>query len=164
MLPCSSLNCFLNCQIIEINCNNNLIFRIVNSLLRRETLIIWKLMKVKKILSWFNVLNQKKFSIEIKILGNATQLIKSFSSDWKKSLDLINQEIMRTFSNFKNGQSILQASLTQLVQYYYRFQTVLSHNSFKHISAKNELLNMHHLMVEIKKHKPNFWIFIFLSN
>jgi hypothetical protein len=63
---------------------------------------------------------------------------------------------MRTFTNFKNGQSILQASLTQLVQYYHRFQKVLSHNSFKQISAKNELLNIHHLMVEIKKHKPNF--------
>ena len=37
-------------------------------------------------------------------------LIKNFSNDWKKSLELINQEIMRSFTNFKNGQAILQVS------------------------------------------------------
>jgi vacuolar protein sorting-associated protein 52 len=84
------------------------------------------------------------------------QLIRNFTNDWKKSLELINQEIMRTFSNFKNGQSILQLTLTQLVQYYHRFQRILSHNQFKNIQAKSELLNIHHLMVEIKKHKPTF--------
>lgn len=84
------------------------------------------------------------------------QLIRSFTNDWKKSLELINQEIMRTFSNFKNGQSILQQTLTQLVQYYHRFQKILSHTQFKNIQAKSELLNIHQLMVEIKKHKPTF--------
>ncbi len=91
-----------------------------------------------------------------KFKGNIPQLVRSFSNDWKKSLDLINQEIMRTFTNFKNGQAILQAALTQLVQYYHRFQKVLAHNSYKHISARNEMLNIHHLMVEIKKYKPTY--------
>jgi vacuolar protein sorting-associated protein 52 len=83
-------------------------------------------------------------------------LIKNFLNDWKKSLDLINQEIMRSFTNFKNGQSILQASLTQLIQYYHRFHKVMSHNAFKHLPIRNEMLSIHHLMVEIKKHKPTF--------
>jgi hypothetical protein len=88
--------------------------------------------------------------------SHVSPLIKSFQSDWKKSLDLINQEIMRSFTHFKNGQSILQASLTQLIQYYHRFHKIMSHNDFKHLACRNEMLSIHHLMVEIKKHKPTF--------
>ena len=36
------------------------------------------------------------------------QIVKGFSNDWKKAFDLINQDIMRTFTNFKNGTAILQ--------------------------------------------------------
>jgi hypothetical protein len=101
---------------------------------------------------------KSKFLI-IKLRQNSAIGSKFF--DWiktigKKSLYLINQEIMRTFTNFKNGQAILQAALTQLVQYYHRFQKILAHNSFKHISARNEMLNIHHLMVEIEKYKPTY--------
>lgn len=88
--------------------------------------------------------------------NHVNPLIKGFSNDWKKSLELINQEIMRSFTNFKNGQTILQATLTQLIQYYHRFHKIMSHNSFKHLSARTEMLSIHHLMVEIKKHKPTF--------
>jgi len=88
--------------------------------------------------------------------ASAAQIIRTFGNDWRKSYELINQEIMRTFTNFKNGQAILQASLTQLLQYYRRFQNVLSHNSFRNLNAKSEMLSIHHLMVEIKKHKPTF--------
>ena len=88
--------------------------------------------------------------------SHVNPLIKNFLNDWKKSLDLINQEIMRSFTNFKNGQAILQASLTQLIQYYHRFHKIMSHNSFKHLPVRNEMLSIHHLMVEIKKHKPTF--------
>jgi hypothetical protein len=42
--------------------------------------------------------------------GHVNPLIKNFTNDWKKSLELINQEIMRSFTNFKNGQSILQVN------------------------------------------------------
>lgn len=88
--------------------------------------------------------------------SHVNPLIKGFANDWKKSLELINQEIMRSFTNFKNGQTILQAALTQLIQYYHRFHKIMSHNAFKHISARTEMLSIHHLMVEIKKHKPSF--------
>jgi vacuolar protein sorting-associated protein 52 len=88
--------------------------------------------------------------------SHVSPLVKSFLNDWKKSLDLINQEIMRSFSNFKNGQNILQATLSQLIQYYHRFSKILSHNSFKHLTIRNELISTTHLMIEIKKHKPTF--------
>ena len=42
-------------------------------------------------------------------------LVKGFLNDWKKSLELINQEIMRSFTNFKNGQAILQVLFNLLL-------------------------------------------------
>ncbi|XP_030853264.1 vacuolar protein sorting-associated protein 52 homolog isoform X2 [Strongylocentrotus purpuratus] len=84
------------------------------------------------------------------------QLVRGFSSGWKQAIELINQEIMRSFTNFKNGTGILQGALTQLIQYYHRFQKVLSQNPLKALSVRAELINIHHLMVEVKKHKPAF--------
>lgn len=42
------------------------------------------------------------------IIGRIQQLVRGFAADWKKSIELINQDIMRSFSNFKNGTTILQ--------------------------------------------------------
>jgi len=49
-----------------------------------------------------------------------------------------------------------KATLTQLIQYYHRFHKVLSHNAFKHLSARTEMFSVHYLMAEIKKNKPSF--------
>ncbi|KAG8199048.1 hypothetical protein JTE90_021061 [Oedothorax gibbosus] len=83
-------------------------------------------------------------------------LVKSFNSGWKKAMDEINGDIMTTFTNFKNGTNILQTALTQLIQYYHRFQKVLSQHPFKNLPVRSELLNIHHIMVEAKKFKTNF--------
>ena len=40
-----------------------------------------------------------------------TQIVKGFNADWKKSIELINQDVMRSFTNFKNGTQILQVSI-----------------------------------------------------
>ncbi len=40
------------------------------------------------------------------------QLVRGFSNDWKKSIEELNQDIMHSFTNFKNGTAILQVSLT----------------------------------------------------
>ncbi|XP_077986713.1 vacuolar protein sorting-associated protein 52 homolog [Glandiceps talaboti] len=84
------------------------------------------------------------------------QLVRGFASEWKQAIELINQDIMRSFTNFKNGTQILQGALTQLIQYYHRFQKVLSQNPFKSMPVRSELINIHHVMVEVKKHKPTF--------
>ena len=42
--------------------------------------------------------------------GRVQQLVRGFAADWKRSIESINQEIMRSFSNFKNGTAILQVS------------------------------------------------------
>uniref|UniRef100_A0A914CG91 Vacuolar protein sorting-associated protein 52 homolog n=1 Tax=Acrobeloides nanus TaxID=290746 RepID=A0A914CG91_9BILA len=86
--------------------------------------------------------------------GKVTQIVRSFSADWKRSIEAINHEILQSFTNFKNGTNILQTAFTQLVQYYHRFNKVLSHEAFNECSVKNELVNIHHIMMELKKYKP----------
>ncbi|RXN17017.1 vacuolar sorting-associated 52 -like protein [Labeo rohita] len=85
-----------------------------------------------------------------------TQLVRGFSSTWKQSVEALSQDVMRSFTNFKNGTSIIQGALTQLIQYYHGFHKVLSQPTFRSLAVRSELINLHHLMVEVKKHKPNF--------
>uniref|UniRef100_A0A8C1K6I0 Vacuolar protein sorting-associated protein 52 homolog n=1 Tax=Cyprinus carpio TaxID=7962 RepID=A0A8C1K6I0_CYPCA len=85
-----------------------------------------------------------------------TQLVRGFSSSWKQSVEALSQDVMRSFTNFKNGTSIIQGALTQLIQYYHGFHKVLSQPTFRSLAVRSELINLHHLMVEVKKHKPNF--------
>lgn len=85
-----------------------------------------------------------------------TQLVRGFSSTWKQSVEGLSQDVMRSFTNFKNGTSIIQGALTQLIQYYHGFHKVLSQPTFRSLAVRSELINLHHLMVEVKKHKPNF--------
>jgi len=84
------------------------------------------------------------------------QIIRDFAMRWKAVIENMNQEVMRSFSNFKNGNAILQVALTQLIQYYHRFQKVLSQAPFSRLACRTELINIHHVMVEVKKHKTTF--------
>lgn len=84
------------------------------------------------------------------------QLVRGFAANWKKSIEELNQDIMQSFTNFKNGTAILQGALAQLIQYYHRFQKVLSQAPFRSLAIRGELINIHHLMVEVKKHKTAF--------
>ncbi|MCP9265091.1 Vacuolar protein sorting-associated protein 52-like [Dirofilaria immitis] len=90
----------------------------------------------------------------IRYSENVTKIVRSFCANWKKSIDAVNNEIVRSFTNFKNGTNILQMTFTQIVQYYHRFSKVLSHEAFAENAVLKELVNIHHIMVEIKKYKP----------
>ena len=83
-------------------------------------------------------------------------IITDFNRDWKKSLDSINSEILSSFPNLKLGTNLLQQCLTSLVQYYHRFSRVLSVAPLSQVAATSQLINIHQLMVEVKKYKPNF--------
>ncbi|XP_070840623.1 vacuolar protein sorting-associated protein 52 homolog isoform X2 [Chaetodon trifascialis] len=85
-----------------------------------------------------------------------TQLVRGFSGTWKQSVESMSQDVMRSFTNFKNGTSIIQGALTQLIQYYHGFHKILNQPTFRSLAVRSELINLHHLMVEVKKHKPNF--------
>lgn len=83
-------------------------------------------------------------------------LIRNFNQNWRKSLETISRDIMSSFTNFKNGNNIQQIALTQFVQYYHRFQKIVTSHSFKNNPLRSELINIHQLMVEVKKYKNNF--------
>ena len=83
-------------------------------------------------------------------------IIISFNGKWKSALDELNKEILGSFPNFKNGTNILQQALTQFVQYYHRFHKIMSMPEFSQSAQQNFLINVHQLIVEVKKYKPNF--------
>lgn len=76
--------------------------------------------------------------------------MQSFTNTWKKSLEEINVEVMRSFPSLVTSSALVQLALTTLVQYYHRFHKLLSPN------ARGQLTNIHHIMVEIKKYKTNY--------
>uniref|UniRef100_A0A670ZSA7 Vacuolar protein sorting-associated protein 52 homolog n=1 Tax=Pseudonaja textilis TaxID=8673 RepID=A0A670ZSA7_PSETE len=88
--------------------------------------------------------------------ARVTQLVRGFAATWKASVETLSQDVMRSFTNFKNGTTIIQGALTQLIQYYHRFHKVLALPPLKSLPIRSELINIHHLMVEVKKHRPNF--------
>ena len=85
-----------------------------------------------------------------------TNLVKNFNGNWRKAIEDVNREVMTSFTNFKCGNNIQQAALTQLIQYYHRFHKIVSMNPFKSNPIRSELINIHQLMVEIKKYKSSF--------
>ncbi|XP_066599067.1 vacuolar protein sorting-associated protein 52 homolog [Prorops nasuta] len=82
--------------------------------------------------------------------GKALALVQSFTNNWKKALEEINQEVLRSFPSLVLGAALVQRAMTQLVQYYNRLHKILPAN------ARAQLTNIHHIMVEIKKYKTNY--------
>ncbi|KAI5742699.1 hypothetical protein M8J77_010274 [Diaphorina citri] len=82
--------------------------------------------------------------------GKFESIVKSFNERWKKSLENINAEVLSSFPSLVTGSTLLQLAFTHLVQYYHRFQDLLSPN------VRNQLDNIHYIMVEIKKYKTSF--------
>lgn len=102
---------------------------------------------------------RKLQSGEVKLIqheeGRVIKIITSFSSNWKVALDTINRDVMSSFPSFRTGANVLQKALTLLVQYYHRFQKILNEN-LANLTSRQDLVNIHQLMVEVKKYKPNF--------
>ena len=42
------------------------------------------------------------------LVGRIQQLVRGFGAEWKRSIEVLNQEVMQSFTNFKNGTAILQ--------------------------------------------------------
>lgn len=77
-------------------------------------------------------------------------LVASFSTGWKQSLEEIHREVLVSFPNLVTGSGLLQLALTNFVQYYHKFVKLLTPN------ARTQLVNIHVIMVEIKKYKTNY--------
>jgi hypothetical protein len=84
------------------------------------------------------------------------RLVKGFATTWKSSMEALNHEVMEKFTNFKNGTAILQGTLAKIIHYYHRFSKILQQPPFQGLPVREDLLNIHHIMVEVKKYKQNF--------
>ncbi|CAH2005012.1 unnamed protein product [Acanthoscelides obtectus] len=80
----------------------------------------------------------------------SVEIAHNFTANWKSSLEALNREVLISFPNLVTGSSLLQLALTQLVQYYHRFHKLLSPQ------VRSQLVNIHLIMVEIKKYKTAF--------
>jgi len=100
------------------------------------------------------LIEQNHTQLLARYASKVTQIVRSFSVEWKRSIEAINSEILQSFTNFKNGTNILQMAFTQFIQYYQRLNKVLSHEAFKKFQAGQELVNYQHITVELKKYKP----------
>eukprot|EP00040_Diaphanoeca_grandis_P031827 m.191310 g.191310 ORF g.191310 m.191310 type:complete len:698 (+) comp32425_c0_seq1:236-2329(+) len=83
-------------------------------------------------------------------------LIQRFARDWKSAITTMEGDIMKTFTNFKNGTAILQTSLAHLVLMYDRFLAILKNPPFKRNGGWPDLIDKHLVKVEVKKHKTTF--------
>ncbi|XP_029040992.1 vacuolar protein sorting-associated protein 52 homolog [Osmia bicornis bicornis] len=82
--------------------------------------------------------------------GKALALVQSFTNNWKRALEEINREVLKSFPSLVLGTALFQRAMTQLVQYYNRLHKILPPN------ARTQLTNIHHIMREIKKYKTNY--------
>lgn len=83
-------------------------------------------------------------------------LVRLFSQSWRKAVELLHNEVMQCFSNFRTGTLVLQRALETLITAHHTFNRVLAHQAFQHLNIKQDIVNSHHLIVEAKKYKPTF--------
>lgn len=82
--------------------------------------------------------------------GKALSLVQSFTNNWKRSLEEINRDVVKSFPSLLLGTSLVQRAMAQIVHYYQKFHKILPAN------ARPQLTNIHHIIVEIKKYKTNY--------
>ncbi|KAJ1922842.1 Vacuolar protein sorting-associated protein 52 [Tieghemiomyces parasiticus] len=90
-------------------------------------------------------------------------VVADFNANFRNSLANINAAVIRNFSNFKNGTTILHSVLGQLILYYNRFYQMFERRFSKKPSAGGQArrpaqwpVGIQNVMVEIKKYKSNF--------
>jgi hypothetical protein len=88
--------------------------------------------------------------------AKVTKLIRSFNQNWRKSMEEMKRQVMVSFTNFKCGNNITQSTLTQVIQFYHRFDKIVSTHFKNNPEARSELINIHQLMVDMKKYKTPF--------
>uniref|UniRef100_A0A914KHZ0 Vacuolar protein sorting-associated protein 52 homolog n=1 Tax=Meloidogyne incognita TaxID=6306 RepID=A0A914KHZ0_MELIC len=84
------------------------------------------------------------------------QIVRTFSAEWRRSVEAINNEILHSFTNLKNAANILQLAFTQFINYYQRLDKVTSHQVFRQCQISGDLVSYQHIAETIKKYKPIF--------
>ncbi|GLD95225.1 hypothetical protein PINS_up003867 [Pythium insidiosum] len=84
------------------------------------------------------------------------RIVRDFASTWKSGIEKMNGNILKYFSNFRNGMEILKQVLTQLLLYYTRFVEIVK-KSFKGTPPfGNDIVTTQEILYEIKKYSRSF--------
>lgn len=82
-------------------------------------------------------------------------LVKDFASRWKNAIEMMHNDVIKSFSNFLCGMEILRAALTQLLLYYTRLSDCIK--KIPGGSALNkDLVSISSIMYEIRKYSRTF--------
>lgn len=90
--------------------------------------------------------------------GIVEGLVREFSSGWRTGVQLINDDVITYFANFRSGTDILKQVLTQLLLYYTRFQDIIK-KSWPRTSAPpfaRDIVSTATILLEIKKFSRTF--------
>ncbi|KAI5641845.1 hypothetical protein M9H77_00069 [Catharanthus roseus] len=88
-------------------------------------------------------------------VGEVEPLVKDFASRWKNAIEMMHNDVIRSFSNFLCGMEILRAALTQLLLYYTRLSDCIK--KIAGGSALNkDLVSISSIMYEIRKYSRTF--------
>jgi hypothetical protein len=81
----------------------------------------------------------------------------NFAQTWRQNITAINASVIQRFSNFRNGTTILHATLGKLLFYYIRFHGLLEeHVREGGLRLKQQPVGIEAVKVEIKKYRSNF--------
>lgn len=84
------------------------------------------------------------------------QIVKDFHANWKGGIEAINVEVMKSFSNLKNGMEILKQTLTQLLLYHTRFLDIVKQLHPDGGAFAQYMITISTIMTEIKTYSRNF--------
>ncbi|CAI2357448.1 unnamed protein product [Caenorhabditis sp. 36 PRJEB53466] len=103
-----------------------------------------------------SLLNQGHTQLLVRYNDKIGTVVANFNAKWKPAVDSINSECIQLFTNFSLGTTILQTIFTKYVQYINRFTKILSHDVFVKNPVCSQLVNVHQVMLEIKRFKPAY--------
>ena len=89
-------------------------------------------------------------------VGGMEHLLRSFYDTWKKGIEAINRDVIKSFANFHLGQDILKQVLTQLLLYYTRFLDLVKKAYPNGAPFAKFILSIQTLMSEIRNFSRNF--------
>ena len=89
-------------------------------------------------------------------VGGMEHLARSFYDTWKKGIDDINRDVIKSFANFHLGQDVLKQVLTQLLLYYTRFLDLVRAVYPQGAPFAQFILSIPTLMNEIRAFSRNF--------
>jgi len=92
-------------------------------------------------------------SLDEELVGN---LVREFSQSWRAGIQVINDDVLAYFSNFRNGMEILKQVLTQLLLYYTRFQDIIKRAWARPPSFVKDIVSTATILMEIKRYSRTF--------